>query len=99
MPEYIAKALHKYKHPTPIYPQYAPHRWTQPAYGQKVQFAPNKKKCDLLDGKGKRRTQSIVGTFLYYGRAVEPTVLTALNDIATDQANPMTETHKKKQCC
>ena len=95
MPQYVAKVLHKYKHPTPIRPQYAPHRWTQLAYGQKVQFAPIKKQCDLLDKKGKRRTQSIVGTFLYYGRAVEPTVLTTLNKIATDQANPTTETHKK----
>ena len=39
MPHYITKALHKYKHPMLIRPQYAPHWWTQPAYGQKIQFA------------------------------------------------------------
>ena len=46
----------------------------------------------VLDKKEQRRLQSIVGTFLYYGRAVDPTVLTALNDIATMQAKPTLST-------
>ena len=33
--------------------------------------------------------------FLYYGRAVEPTVLTALNDMATMQAKPTINTLKQ----
>ena len=36
----------------------------------------------------------MVGTFLYYGRAVDPTVLIALNDLATYQAAPTIDTLK-----
>ena len=45
-----------------------------------------------LDKKGKKKVQSVVGTFLYYGRAVEPPILVALNDIGTQQANPTENT-------
>ena len=83
MPQYVAKALDKYNHPSPICPQHAPHRWTQPAFGQKIQYASMENTHETLDAKGKQRVQLVVGTFLFYGRAVEPTVLTALNDIAT----------------
>jgi hypothetical protein len=37
---YIKDALHKFKHPMPKHPQYAPHKWTVPAYGQRIQYAP-----------------------------------------------------------
>ena len=43
---------------------------------------------DLLDTKGKWKIQLVVGTFLYYRRAVEPSVLTALNDITIVQSIP-----------
>ena len=40
MPGYIASTLERLQHPKPKRPQYAPHQWTQPAYGQKLQLAP-----------------------------------------------------------
>jgi hypothetical protein len=40
MPRYITAMLHKYQHPPTKRPQYAPHRWTEPAYGQHIQYAP-----------------------------------------------------------
>jgi hypothetical protein len=33
--------------------------------------------------------QAVFGTLLYYGRAVDPTILPALSSIATEQAKPM----------
>jgi hypothetical protein len=39
MPGYIKDALHKFQHPLPRLPQYAPHNWTVPAYGQRIQYA------------------------------------------------------------
>ena len=51
-------------------------------------MAPEKPITSLLDKYGKKQIQSIVGTFLFYGRAVEPTVLTALNDMTTMQSRP-----------
>jgi hypothetical protein len=40
MPGYIRDALHKFQHPMPKRPRYAPHNWTFPAYGQLIQHAP-----------------------------------------------------------
>jgi hypothetical protein len=36
MPGYITAMLHKYQHPPSNRPQYAPHTWTEPAYGQHI---------------------------------------------------------------
>jgi hypothetical protein len=40
MPGYTKDARHKFQHPVPKRPQYAPHNWTVPAYGQHIQYAP-----------------------------------------------------------
>jgi hypothetical protein len=40
MPGYIKDALHKYQHPMPKRPQYAPHNWTVLAYSHRIQYAP-----------------------------------------------------------
>jgi hypothetical protein len=39
MPGYIKDALHKFQHPMPKRPKYAPHNWTVPACGQRIQYA------------------------------------------------------------
>ncbi len=44
---------------------------------------------------GQRCIQSIVGKFLYYGRAVDHTVLATLGEISTAQAAPTTDTVQK----
>ena len=46
-------------------------------------------------GKGEKLVQRIVGTFLYYGRAVDTSMLPALSTISSDQANPTEATWKK----
>jgi hypothetical protein len=93
MPAYVPKALVKFGHKPPKIPQHAPHQWTQPAYGQKVQYATTDE-SPLLDKKGTRRVQSVSGTFLYYGRAVDPLILPALNEISNKQAQPTDATNK-----
>jgi hypothetical protein len=37
---YIKDSLHKFQHPMPKRPQYAPNHWTVPTYGQRSQYAP-----------------------------------------------------------
>ena len=39
--------------------------------------------------------QQVLGTFLYYGRAVDSTMIVALSSIITDQASPTQATLKK----
>jgi len=57
-----------------------------------VQYAKAIDSAPYLDAKGIRRIQSIVGSCLYYCRAVDGTIHTALNDIGTQQAKPTTNT-------
>ena len=92
MPNFVTKALHKFQHSPPPKPQYAPHKWTKPAYGSKTQYAPEPDRTDRLDAKGTRLIQSIVVSVLYYGRAIDSTILPALNEISAQQSKPTKNT-------
>jgi len=94
MPGYINKALLKFQHTPPAKLQYAPARWNNISYGRKIQYAPEMDKGKVLDKKGTRDVQAKVGTFLYYGRAVDPTTLVALNEISRQQSKPTHSTLK-----
>lgn len=95
MPDYVPRALKLLQHPDPIKPQHAPHRWTAPAYGQKLQLA-NDDLTPLLSKAGITRVQQITGLFLYYSRGCDPTIAVALNEISTSQASP---TQKTQDAC
>jgi hypothetical protein len=76
--------------------QHAPHKWVEPAYGSCRPQSPTPiSRAPLLDKQGTNRIQSISGTFLYYGRACDPCILLALNEIASEQAKPTTGTIPK----
>ena len=94
MPKYIDKTLKKLEHPKPKKPVTAPHKWTIPAYGRKPQFAPIDN-TPPLDDKRKRRIQQIVGSLLYYARAIDSTILPALSEISSLQARPTEATEQK----
>jgi hypothetical protein len=49
-------------------------------------------KCPHLNKAQKKRIQQIVSSFLYYVRAVEPTILMTLSEIALQQAAPTENT-------
>ena len=96
MPEYVIRALTKFNHPAPTKPQHAPHAWVEPIYGLRRQQSPTTTTdAPLLDAKGTIHVQGIAGTFLFYGRAVDPCILPALNEIAAEQAKPTTDTAHK----
>eukprot|EP00957_Ditylum_brightwellii_P129460 9875436-Ditylum_brightwellii.AAC.2 len=60
----------------------------------KIQYAKAPGISICLDTKGQRLIQSIVGTFLYYARAINGIALPALNDIGTQQSKPTKNTIK-----
>jgi hypothetical protein len=45
-----------------------------------------------LSKEDKKYVQEVVGTFLYYARCVDRTMLTALGSVVTQQANPTKNT-------
>jgi hypothetical protein len=93
MPGYIVATLERLQHRIPTRPQFAPHMWTKPAYGQKLQLAPIND-SPKLDKKGTLYVRSCVGSLLYYARAVDATMLPAINEISGSQASPTQSTRR-----
>ena len=86
MPGYIEKALETYLAERPKRPQHAPHAWTAPSYGSKVQLTPLADDSEPLDAGGLIRIQRIIGTLLFYGRAIDSTLLVALGTLSAAQS-------------
>ena len=91
MPGYVPTALTKFKHIPPKRQQSEPQSWTSPVYDQKIQYA-TKYQSTPLGKKGTQQLQSKAGTFLYYVRAVDSTILSSLNEISNKQSAPTTLT-------
>jgi hypothetical protein len=85
MPNYISKALLKYQHPALSKPQHAPYKAAQILFWARVQTVMAYTTAPLSN-KQIKCVQDIVSTLLYYGRAVDPTILPAISTIASRQA-------------
>jgi hypothetical protein len=94
MPGYIERALQRFQHEPPVRPQNAPHSWQKPEYGATTQFAPELDHTPALDLSDTKKVQEILGTLLYYARAVDPTLLVAIGSLAQQQAKPTVATMK-----
>jgi hypothetical protein len=92
MPNYFMKQLICYAHPAPDRPHHCPFSPNPITYGKDTQAPTPTDDSPLLDNAGKKRIQQVVGSFLYYARAVNSTILMALSDIATQQATPTEKT-------
>jgi hypothetical protein len=76
----------KFKHPHPAKPRLSPYKCLPIAYGAKSHITPDPDSLELLDASRKRRVQEIVGSLLYFARAVDNKLLVALSAIAAHQA-------------
>ena len=92
---FVTKTRVKLQHPPPRKPQHAPHRWNPPVYGKKQQMITDPDTSPLLSPKDKQVIESIVGSFLYYGRAVDSTILPTLNEIGMQQSKPTVKTQEE----
>jgi hypothetical protein len=86
MPNYIPAMLHKFQHTKAAKDQGAPHTWTTPTYGAKVQYATKEDDSPILPAPEITEIQQIVGILLYYAVSVDPFMLAALGTIASSQA-------------
>ncbi len=69
-----------------------PYQYTSLHYGAKIQYTEQLDDSPLLDDKDHKYLQAVAGTFLYYGRAIDSTILVAINALATEQAKPTEQT-------
>ena len=93
MPKYVPSMLKRLNHLPPKKPQFAPHPWTKINYGQRQQFAKEEDTSELLSKTETKRIQKIVGSALYYARALESPILPALTELAMKQSAPTTTTN------
>ena len=66
-----------------------------PNYGAKQNFEEAESNEPVLGKETKKYIQQVLGTFLYYACAVDPTMLVTLRIIASEQASPTKPTMKK----
>ena len=88
MPQYIPKLLEQLKHPLPQKPEYSPHKHYAIRFTKKGerQLTRTVDATPFLDKQETTKIQSIDGALLYYARAIDNTLLPALNDISMFQS-------------
>jgi hypothetical protein len=87
MLNYIRKALQHFQHQHPKRPEHTPHKYLSPQYGAAIQYTPDEDYFTPLTRAETQHLQEVVGTFLYYARAIDNTMLVALGSLAAAQAN------------
>ena len=92
MPDYVKRALERLNHKPPKKAKHTPHKWIPKSYGKQVHLAHPDDDSPLLPDLEKNYIQKVVGTFLYYARAVDSTIHTAINEISMSQAKPTEKT-------
>ena len=95
MPGYVQKMLVRFKHEPPPRNQYSPYQPQPRQYGKNVDDTIPVDESPLLDEKRKRVVQQVIGTCLYYARAVDCTILPAISSIASTQAKATEETERR----
>jgi hypothetical protein len=95
MPGYIEKKLQEYKHVKSKAIQNCPYTPAPKQFGSEAQRPLPPDSSPRLDKKGIRRVQQIVGSILYYARAVDMTVLMALSTLAIEQTKATEKTLSK----
>ena len=85
MPGYIKKKLQEYNHFLLGRIQYCPYSSEPKTFGSDTQAPLLPDATPVLDSKRIKQIQQIVGSILYYARAVDMTVLMVLSSIAVEQ--------------
>ena len=89
MPGYVDKAITRFGHANRMGAK-SPLLYVPPKMGAKSQDMPTPSPASLefVDDKAKTFVQEVTGVFLFYSRAVDPTMLTAVNKISAQQSKP-----------
>eukprot|EP00804_Cyclotella_cryptica_P019453 CCRYP_006629-RA/>CCRYP_006629-RA protein AED:0.22 eAED:0.22 QI:0/0/0/1/0.33/0.25/4/0/510 len=91
MPGYKDKTLKQFQHLS-TETQHSPFQCKPIKYGAKKQFAVMSSTAAPLNKADKKFIQQVCGKFLYLARAVDPTLLCPISTIASQSANPTTDT-------
>ena len=95
MPGYIDKLLARFNHKPPHKPQHSPHAAPPRFFGIDAQKPVEHDLLPILPPDRIKRIQQIIGTIMYYARAVDLTTLVALSSIASEQTSATADTEKR----
>lgn len=95
MPKYISTMLKELCHPMPSKPQFAPHPHNPPKYGADSQIMEAPAPTETLPPNEAKLIPHIIGRLMYYGRAVDSTLLVALSSLSSEQNKPTRHTKSK----
>ena len=98
MPDYVIKTLSRLQHTPKVSPRYSLHAHIPIQYATKNtrQYATATDTSPHLTPLEKTYIQSVTGIHLYYGHAIDHTIITALNELS-EQAQPTQNTKAKYQ--
>jgi hypothetical protein len=71
------------------------HQWNTPVYSAKTQYVEDKEDSPDLSPKDVNRLQQLKGTLLFYGIAVDPTLIIPVNVLASEQTRETADTANK----
>ena len=83
MPDYIPRALERFKHAA-TRRRDTPAKYTPPRYGARVQYSAPNDDSPHLPASARKHVKRVIGTLLYYGLALDLTLLVALCDLASE---------------
>jgi hypothetical protein len=84
MPGYVSRVLSKFQNDSPKHPYQTPSWYVKSVYSAKTQYTTTDETPPII-AQQCLTIQKVTGSVLYYARAVYPTILIPLNDIATEQ--------------
>jgi len=93
MENYVTKALQKFQHKISNRKYHSPSKYTPPKYGQKIQMTQTDTSKPLTKTEIKD-LQKVIGTFLFYSRAIDNTMAHALSTIASAQSSGTQKTRE-----
>ena len=95
MPNYVHKKLVEYSHEKPKRAQYCPYAPSPVRYGKESNLTIPEEISPPATEDEKKYIQRVLGSFLYYARAIDLTILHAQSAITSEQAKPTKQTSAK----
>jgi len=95
MPGYVDKLLARLDHKPPARPQNSPHAAPPRLFGKEAQIPLDHDPEPILPPDRIKCIQQIIGTIMYYARAVDLTTLVALSSITAEQTKATENTEKR----
>jgi hypothetical protein len=86
MPGYIFNVCARYKHLMPAKCQLSPHKYCKIIFGQTTQLTHIDPDSPSLSSEGAKKIQGIIGTLLYYARAVDNKLLAIFSALSSQPA-------------